>query len=77
MIKITLKGEQKTIPELTDKEMELILEVCKNQHFISKDDKLLDILNELKAEKNRREIGIITATDILKLTSKRSYYVNR
>ena len=64
-IKITLRGEQKTIPELTDSEIELMLDVCKNQHYISKDDKLFEVYDELireqyrrKLEQYRRKLGI-------------------
>ena len=70
MTKITLKGEQKTIPELTDEEIELMLDVCKNQHYISKDDKLFEVYDELIREQYRRKLGIQDrVAKILKATS--------
>ena len=69
-IKITLKGEQKTIPELTDEEIELMLDVCKDQYCISKDDKLFEVYDELIREQYRRKLGIQdTVAKILKATS--------
>jgi len=69
-IKITLKGEQKTIPELTDEEIELMLDFCKNQHYIFKDDKLFEVYDELIREQYRRKLGIQDrVAKILKATS--------
>ena len=70
-IKITLKGEQKTIPELTDEEIELMIESVKNELYRSANDFVLIMTeNELIREQYRRKLGIQDrVAEILKATS--------